>query len=126
VSLLFGIEPASSEHRGTGAFKMLRITVVDSSDLGVRLRVEGRLTGPSVEELRQSCEVHAPRDGAQLTLDLVDISFADADGIELLKDLESRNITFVNLASFLAMQLRDSKNGKFPPRHKDDAPERKG
>jgi anti-anti-sigma regulatory factor len=105
---------------------MLRITVVDSSDSGVRLRVEGRLTGPSVEELHQSCELHALSDGAQLTLDLVDISFADADGVELLRDLRNRDVAVVNLPRFLALQLRDSKSGKLPPQYKDDAPERKG
>ena len=100
--------------------------MVDSSDSGVRLRVEGRLTGRSVEELRQSSELHTPSHGAQLTLDLADVSFADADGIVLLRDLETRNVSVVNLAPFLALQLRDPKSGRFPPQYKDDAPERKG
>jgi anti-anti-sigma regulatory factor len=103
---------------------MLRITVVDSSDFAVRLRVEGRLTGRSVDELRQSCELHAPSEGACLTLDLADVSFADADGIELLKDLESREVALVNLVPFLTLQLRDPKCGDLPPRNKGDAPER--
>lgn len=84
------------------------------------------MTGRSIEGLRQSCELHALSDGAQLTLDLADVSFADADGIELLRDLENRNVTIVNLAAFLAMQLRDPKGGKLPPRDEGDTPERNG
>lgn len=87
---------------------MLRISVVDSTDLAVRLRVEGRLTGRAVKELRESCELHAPEAGKRLILDLADVSFADADGIELLKGLKSRNVAFVNLVPFLALQLRDA------------------
>ena len=95
---------------------MLRITVVDSSNVAVRLRVEGRLTGRSVEELRQSCELHTPLEGARLTLDLADISFADTDGIELLNDLKNRNVVLQNLAPFLALQLRNPKREKPPTR----------
>jgi hypothetical protein len=67
---------------------MLRITVVESSAEGVRLRVEGRLIGGWVEELRRTCDVHAFCDGIRLTLDLADVSFVDASGIELLKAQE--------------------------------------
>jgi anti-anti-sigma regulatory factor len=90
---------------------MLRVTVVDSSDMAVRLRVEGRLTGRSVEELRQSCQLQTLSGGARLTLDLSDVSFADADGIKLLKDLMSCDVSIVNMAPFLALQLRDGSDG---------------
>jgi anti-anti-sigma regulatory factor len=93
---------------------MLRITVVDSSDSAVRLRVEGRLTGRSVEDLRQSCELHALSDGTRLTLDLADVSFADAEGIEFLKTLTSRGIAIENLVPFLALQLGEPNGGKSP------------
>ena len=86
--------------------------------------MEGRLTGLSVEGLRQSSELHTPSHGAQLTLDLADVSFADADGIVLLRDLETRNVSVVNLAPFLALQLRDPNGGKLSPRDKGDTPER--
>jgi len=86
---------------------MVRITVVESSSQAVRLRVEGRLTGDSVEVLRQSCDVHALSEGIRLILDLADVSFADADGVRLLKDLRSRNVALLNPLPFLAIQLRD-------------------
>ena len=103
---------------------MLRITVVDSSESDVRLRVEGRLIGRSVEELRQSCELQSLSEGARLTLDLADVSFADAHGIELLKDRRIRKVALVNLVPFLALQLSDPGDRKLPPRNKGDAPER--
>ncbi len=85
---------------------MLRITLVDSSNSFVRLRVEGRLIGGSIEELRQACDLHALREGMRLIIDLADVSFADAHGIELLKNLERDRVSLLNVAPFLALQLR--------------------
>ncbi len=87
---------------------MLRITVVDSTDSAIRLRVEGGLTGRGVEELRKICALHSPDEGTRLTLDMADVSFADADGLKLLKDLKCRDVAFINLAPFLALRLHDS------------------
>jgi anti-anti-sigma regulatory factor len=84
----------------------MKITVVESSRNGVRLRVEGRLTGRWVEELRRTCDLHALSDGIRLTLDLADVSFADAAGIELLKELRVLLVTLVNPSSLLAEQLK--------------------
>jgi anti-anti-sigma regulatory factor len=84
----------------------MKITVVESSSKGVRLRVEGRLTGRWVEELRRTCELHALNDGIRLTLDLADVSFADATGIELLKELRSRLVTLLSPSSLVAEQLK--------------------
>jgi len=85
---------------------MLRITVVESSGEAVRLRVEGRVTDRWVEELRRSCEVHALYDGIRLTLDLADVSFIDAAGIELLKELRGRCVTLLSPSPFVAEQLK--------------------
>jgi anti-anti-sigma regulatory factor len=85
---------------------MLRITVVESSRSGVTLRVEGRITGSSVEELRTACEVHALADKIQLSLELADVSFADAAGILLLKELGSRGVHLIRANPFVAEQLQ--------------------
>jgi anti-anti-sigma regulatory factor len=84
----------------------MKITVVESSRNGVRLRVEGRLTGRWVEELRRTCDLHAPSDGIRLTLDLADVSFADAAGIELLRELRNRSVTLVSPSSLVSEQLK--------------------
>jgi anti-anti-sigma regulatory factor len=85
---------------------MLRITVVESSSEAVRLRVEGRVTGRWVEELRKSCDLQALSDGIRLTLDLADVSFVDPAGIELLKELRSRCVTLLSPSPFVAEQLK--------------------
>jgi anti-anti-sigma regulatory factor len=84
----------------------MKITVVESSSKGVTLRVEGRLTGRWVEELRRACDLHALSDGIRLTLDLADVSFADAAGIDLLKELRIRLVTLLSPSSLLAEQLK--------------------
>ena len=85
---------------------MLKITVVESSSEAVRLRAEGRLTGGWVDELRRTCDLQGLSDGIRLTLDLSDVSFADAAGIELLKELRFRLVALVNLSSLVAEQLK--------------------
>jgi hypothetical protein len=86
---------------------MLRITVVESSKIAVTLRVEGRITGPWVEELRTACDVHTFPDDVQLSLELADISFADAAGIALLRELRNTGVGFIRTAPFLSEQLKD-------------------
>jgi anti-anti-sigma factor len=94
---------------------MLRITVIHSSKSVVRLRVEGRLTGRSVEELRQACELHTRGDGMQLILDLEDISFVDSHGVEILNSLKRHNV-LLNLLPFMALQLHESDSAQLPLR----------
>jgi anti-anti-sigma regulatory factor len=91
---------------------MLRITVVESSPTAVTLRVEGRITGLSVEELQTACEVHSLANEVQLSLELADVSFADAAGIVLLKQLQSRGVTLVRASPFMAEQLREATSDK--------------
>ena len=86
---------------------MLRITVVESSKIAVTLRVEGRITGPWVEELRTACNVHSLPDEVQLSLELTDISFADTAGIALLRELRTRGVGLIRTAPFLAEQLKE-------------------
>jgi anti-anti-sigma regulatory factor len=96
---------------------MLRITVVDLSDSVVVLRVEGRITGYWVEELRRTCTAHAFAahtfaahtfaDEVQLSLELSEVSFADAAGIALLKEQRSRGADLIRPTPFVAVQLKD-------------------
>jgi hypothetical protein len=86
---------------------MLRITVVESSKIAVTLRVEGRITGPWVEELRAACNLHTFPDVVELSLELADISFADAAGIALLRELRNRGVGLTHTTPFLAEQLKE-------------------
>ena len=87
---------------------MLRITVVESSRIAVTLRVEGRITGLWVEELRTACNVHTFPDEVQLSLELADISFADAAGIALLRELRNHGVGLVDTTPFLTEQLKNA------------------
>ena len=83
---------------------MLRIDVMERDDRAV-LVLEGRVIGAWVEELRRSCR-DALRRGTALTLDLAGVSFVDADGVVLLRDLASRRVALANRTPFVAAQLR--------------------
>ena len=89
---------------------MLRVTVVESSRRAVTLRVEGRIAGSSVEELRRACDVHTVPEEVQLSLELADVSFADAAGVVLLKELRSRGVDLMRANTFMTEQLK-SKDG---------------
>jgi anti-anti-sigma regulatory factor len=86
---------------------MLRITVVESSSEAVRLRVEGRVMGRWVEQLQGACDLQGLEDGIRLTLDLSDVAFVDAAGIELLKELRNRSVTLLSPTSLVAEQLKE-------------------
>jgi ABC-type transporter Mla MlaB component len=86
---------------------MLRITLIESSRVAVTLRVEGRITGPWVQELRTACNVHTFPDDVQLSLELADISFADTAGIALLRELRTRGVGLIRTTPFLAEQLKE-------------------
>lgn len=85
--------------------------MVESSKAGVALRVEGRITGPWVEELRRACETHALHDEIRLSLDLADIAFADAAGIALLTELRGRGVDLRSATPFIAEELKDQALG---------------
>jgi anti-anti-sigma regulatory factor len=87
---------------------MLRITVVESSSEAVRLRAEGRVTDGCVEELRKTCDLQGLGDGIRLTLDLADVAFVDAAGIELLRELRRRRVTLINPSFLVVEQLKDA------------------
>ncbi|MGD0617479.1 MAG: STAS domain-containing protein [Bryobacteraceae bacterium] len=86
----------------------MRITVVESSNDAVRLRVEGRVMGRWVEELRETCDLQALGDGSRLALDLADVSFVDVAAIQLLKELRTRSVTLLSPSPLVAEQLRES------------------
>lgn len=84
---------------------MLRISVVESSHDAVTLRLDGRVTGRWIEEIRRSCE-EALSGGARLTLDLTGVSFIHSDGIALLRSLAGRHVTLTSPSPFVAEQLK--------------------
>jgi anti-anti-sigma factor len=84
---------------------MLKITRVKESKKEITLQLDGRVTGPWIELLRESVE-SVLEEGLQLTLDLKNICFIDCEGLALIKNLMSRRVQQVNAPLFVAEQLR--------------------
>ena len=90
-------------HEGT----MLRITVIPAAS-SERLKLEGRIAGDSVEELRRLCDERlAGNAHRRVILDLADVSFIDNDGIELFRTLCRRNVIVTEHSPFVAELLKE-------------------
>ena len=89
---------------------MLKISQLSGSDHEVILRVEGQVLGPWVDELRRICAEAVSRNTAgtpQLVLDLASVSFLDANGIALLRQLVTGRVSITNYSMFIAEQLKE-------------------
>lgn len=84
---------------------MLKIVLTEGTKEMPTLKLEGRVIGPWVEELRGSCESVFSR-GGRLALDLSEVSFVDRDGVELFRSLRRRQVTLLNCSSFVAELLK--------------------
>jgi anti-anti-sigma regulatory factor len=78
---------------------MLRIREA-TQDRTVTLFVEGRLAGPWVEELGAVIEAWLAR-GSSVRLDASEVTFADSDGVKLLRGLRARDVALVRASRFL-------------------------
>ena len=86
---------------------MLRITAISNASSRT-LKLEGRVAGDTVEELRRVCEESlADNNHTDLVLDLADVSFLDHEGIELIHHLRHRNVALTNYSAFLAELLKE-------------------
>jgi ABC-type transporter Mla MlaB component len=90
---------------------VLKITRVDdTSDSIPTLRLEGKLLGPWVDELRRVCEeLHSSPGG--LRLNLAGVMYIDPAGIKLLCDLIGRGATVSECTGFVDELLRSHPPG---------------
>lgn len=79
---------------------MLRITRVAGPEPAHALKLEGKLVGPWVAQLRESCD-----SGGQLRLDLSAVSFVDPAGVTLLRELLVRGATLASCPGLVAELL---------------------
>jgi anti-anti-sigma regulatory factor len=89
---------------------MLRITQIGNDGGPEILRVEGRLVGPWVTELRRECE-RLLGEGRPLVLDLSELRFLDETAIALLHSLERRSVTLAKPPPFVAEALKGDVHG---------------
>ena len=94
---------------------MLKISNLTHTDsrAGYTFKVEGQVIGRWVDELRRVCEEALAGNsslGHRLVLDLDGLSFLDAAGIALFRELAARNVSFTNCSVFIAEQLKEVSN----------------
>jgi len=84
---------------------MLKISHDDLGNGSVKLRLEGQITGPWVDETRRVCAIIMSK-GQRIRMDLAEVTFADRAAIGLLGRLERREILLDNCSPFLKAQLQ--------------------
>ncbi len=84
---------------------MLKINCSEPANEPTVLRLEGRVIGPWVEEVKRLSE-EVLASGATLIVDLSEVSFVDREGVELFRSLSDRRVLFRNTSVFVAEQLK--------------------
>jgi hypothetical protein len=84
---------------------MLKISQINSGNHLLILRLEGRIAGPWVAEMKSACE-KILGERTPLKLELADVIYADRDGVAALAGLQSRGVLLADCSSFLAEQLK--------------------
>ena len=83
---------------------MLKITEIARNDSGRTFKLEGKLLGPWVDEVRNVCMQPLDR-LEQVGLDLAAVTFVDAAGAELLRELIRQGILITRCSPFVAELL---------------------
>jgi anti-anti-sigma regulatory factor len=86
---------------------MLRISENNASIEIVILLLEGQVSNHWVEVTRATCEQVLSK-GGQLILDVAGVTFVDHTGVTLLRELQQRQVKFINCSPFLKEQLKDT------------------
>ena len=95
---------------------MLRISPQSAPGDPVRaLRLEGRLVGPWVRELRAACE-SAMAITPRIRLNLAGVEYVDQNGLQLLLQLRERGVDLTECPPFTAELLRSAALAKPPGR----------
>jgi len=84
---------------------MLRIHISDAARETATIRLEGRVVGPWVDEVRRVSEGILAH-GTRLVLDLSAVAFVGQEGIELFRALRDRHVVFRNCPPFVGAQLK--------------------
>jgi hypothetical protein len=86
---------------------MLKISQAGNPNHSVTLKLEGRVVGPWVEELRRICEPILTEDRA-LKLDLAEVSYVDAEGVATLNGFKARGVKLKSCSPFVKQQIKTS------------------
>lgn len=87
---------------------MIKITEITHEQETI-LKIEGKLTGPAVGELEQTCDrIRRSSAGGRLVLDLVDVSFVDEVALGWLRAIRHRDIGIANPSLFVSALMGDA------------------
>ena len=84
---------------------MLKITQTAEDDTSITLKLEGRIAGQWVKELRSECERCLTR-RSKILLDLFGVSFIDRQGVSTLKALMGQGVEVVECSLFISELLQ--------------------
>jgi ABC-type transporter Mla MlaB component len=87
---------------------MLRITKVAGPSSEQTLKLEGRLVGPWVDELLDTCSALLTG-SSRIRLELSGVAFVDAAGAQLLRDLILRGVEMDACSNYIAELIRGNK-----------------
>jgi len=82
------------------AASVLRITLLSQKGLGLTIKLEGVLLGPWVGSFRDACAARGCRT-LPLRLDLAAVTYVDAAGVQLLRDLMTEGAEIAAYSSFV-------------------------
>jgi anti-anti-sigma regulatory factor len=72
---------------------MLKITFQDTPG-STKVKLEGKLSGPWVEELERSWAEHSPQAPEKVIIDLSDVTYIDPEGKRLLARMVEEGVGF--------------------------------
>ena len=86
---------------------MLKITIHDSAS-ELRFRLEGRLSGPWVPELRQCWQTAASiTEGRRTVLDLREVDFVDPEGQSLMAEMCHRGVCLLAVTPLIQSLIEE-------------------
>jgi anti-anti-sigma regulatory factor len=92
---------------------MLRLTRIAGTHPTQTIQLEGKLLGPWVDEVRQECAAGMDP-SSRISLDLSALTFVDAAGEGLLRDLIGRGLAVVACSGYVAELLRSKAGVRLP------------
>jgi anti-anti-sigma regulatory factor len=84
---------------------VLKVTRLSQGVPALTVKVEGQLLGPWVPAVRDACRARGRR-SSRLLLDLAAVTYADAAGAQLLRDLVGEGVEIVACSGFVGELLR--------------------
>jgi hypothetical protein len=84
---------------------VLKITRLSRKGRGLTIKLEGEILGPWGESVRAACAIRGRRPRPR-RLDLAAITYVDAAGVELLRDLMAEGVEIAACSSFVRELLQ--------------------